>query len=173
MIGQSRVWDEPMSVLIRRLIKKYNLTWLRHETVHHRFQNLTETFQGDLAGKLMKGIVDQEGEPLPCNCNAQTKSEDGKCIYNGLCRVQMTIYDLKCKITGKSYIGKTQRHLKTRTSKHFADVFKLLEAKQEGQKYKQVDAFAKHFAELCKDCNLSNKVKAKLKKIVEISIIWT
>ena len=129
-----------MSVLLRRLTKKYNLTWLRHETVYHRFQNLTETFQGDLAGKLMEGIIDKEGEPLPCNCNAQTKSEDGKCIYNGLCRVQMTIYDLKCKITGKSYIGKTQRPLKTRTSEHFADVFKVLEAKREDRTYKQADA---------------------------------
>ena len=118
-------------------------------------------FQGDLAGKLMDGIIDLEGEPLPCNCNAQTKSEDGKCIYNGLCRVQMTIYDLKCTITGKSYIGKTQRHLKKRTSEHLADIYKLLEAKQEGQTYKQVDAFTKHIAELCKDCNSSNKVKAK------------
>ena len=121
----------------------------------------------------MKGIVDKEGEPLPCNCNAQTKSEDGKCIYNGLCRVQMTIYDLKCKITGKSYIGKTQRNLKTRTSEHFADVFKVLEAKRGDRTYKQVDAFAKHFAELCKDCTTSNEVKAKLKKIVDVSIIWT
>ena len=67
VIGQSSVWKEPISVLIRRLIKKYNLTWLRHETVYHRFQNLTEMFQGDLAGKLMDGIVDLEGEPLPCN----------------------------------------------------------------------------------------------------------
>ena len=61
VIGQSSVWDKTISVLIRRLIKKYNLTWLRHETVYHRFQNLTEMFQGDLAGKLMDGIVDLEG----------------------------------------------------------------------------------------------------------------
>ena len=85
----------------------------------------------------------------------------------------MIIYDLKCTITGKSYIGKTQRHLKTRTSEHFADVFKLLEAKRGDRTYKQVDAFAKHFAELCKECKSSNEVRAKLKKIVEVSIIWT
>ena len=85
----------------------------------------------------------------------------------------MTIYDLKCKITGKSYIGKTQRPLKTRTGEHFADVYKLLEAMRGNRTYKQVDAFAKHFAELCKDCTTSNEVKAKLKKIVDVSIIWT
>ena len=59
----------------------------------------------------MEGIVDLEREPLSCNCNAQTISEDGKCIYGGLCRVQITIYDVKCTITDKSYIQKNAETL--------------------------------------------------------------
>ena len=133
---------------------------------------MTQMFHGDLTDKLMEGIVDLEGQTLPCNCNKQTKSEDGSCIYNGLCRTQMVIYDLKCKLTGKSYVGKTQRHLKKRTCEHFYDVWRVLEATRAGRRYAQADAFAKHFAEQCKDCTTSNEVRRRLKEIVEVKILW-
>ena len=109
-IGQSNIWDEPISWIIKKLVKKYNLTWLRCEVSYHRFSNLTQMFHGDLTDKLMEGIVDLEGQTLPCNCNKQTKSEDGSCIYNGLCRTQMVIYDLKCKLTEKATL---ERHKDT------------------------------------------------------------
>ena len=38
--------------------------------------------------------------------------EDGKCMYEGLCRRSIVVYEYKCITTGKSYIGKTQCHLK-------------------------------------------------------------
>ena len=35
-----------------------------------------------------------------------------------------------------------------------------------------VGGMAKHFAHLCRDCGNSNQVKAKLKEIMEPSILW-
>jgi hypothetical protein len=34
------------------------------------------------------------------------------------------------------------------------------------------DAFAKHLAQHCRDCNTSNKVRCNLKQIVTPTIIW-
>ena len=41
-----------------------------------------------------------------------------------------------------------------------------------GKSYPKTDAFAKHFVQFCQDCTTSNQVRARLKKIVEPSIIW-
>lgn len=38
----------------------------------------------------------------------------------------MVVYELNCKVTGKSYIGKTQRTLKIRTKEHLADTWKVI-----------------------------------------------
>ena len=38
--------------------------------------------------------------------------------------------------------------------------------------YSQANAFAKYFANRCRDCKASKEVKAKLKEIMEVSIIW-
>ena len=66
----------------------------------------------------------------------------------------MVVYELKCILTGKSYIGKTQRHLKKRTNEHIADIWKVIESgrKNFGEHwtgnggYARSDAFSKHFA---------------------------
>ena len=92
----------------------------------------------------------------------------------------MIVYNLKCKITGKNYIGKTQRYFKKQTSEHVDDVWKVIETgrKKKGEDwygsggYAKADSFAKHFADQCRNCKNSNQVKAKLKEIVEPSILW-
>lgn len=79
----------------------------------------------------------------------------------------MVVYELKCKVTGKSYIGKTQDYLIKRTQQH-VDVWKVIESGRakygHGGGYKGADAYAKHFAHLCREEGNSNQVKAKLKK---------
>jgi len=56
----------------------------------------------------MEGIYDENFVDRECNCNAQSLLEDGSDMYNGICRNRksMVVYDLACKVTGKSYIGK-------------------------------------------------------------------
>ena len=38
--------------------------------------------------------------------------------------------------------------------------------------YNKVDSFSKHFANLCRECNNYNEVRAKMKSIMEPSIVW-
>ena len=116
----------------------------------------------------------------PCNCGRNSKTEDGKCLWNNECRVSFIVYELRCKRTGKSYVGKTQHHFKARTKQHFYDVWKVIESgrKKFGASwygtggYARADAFAKHFAQQCRECPNSNAVRAKLKTIVESKILW-
>ena len=92
----------------------------------------------------------------------------------------MIVYQLRCKCCDKSYFGKTQRYFKTRTAEHFADVWKVIEhgRAKYGDNwwgsggYSRADAFAKHFADHCRESRNSNAVRAKLKEIVEPSILW-
>jgi hypothetical protein len=92
----------------------------------------------------------------------------------------MVVYNLKCKLCDIDYVGKTQCHLKKRTSQHMRDVWKVIES---GRKnfgpnwsgsggYTQADAFAIHFAQHCKDATNSNDTRRKLKQIMEPSILW-
>ena len=126
----------------------------------------------------MEGIEDEDNLNTQCNCYSTSLTKDGKCWYGGNCQQQMIVYNLKCKNTGKNYIGKTQNYLKDRTRAHVNDVWKVIEAERkskdgnkEGKKgtgsYTKADSFAKHFANECKDCKNGNQVKAKLKEIVE------
>ena len=93
----------------------------------------------------------------------------------------MVVYELKCTVTGKSYIGKTQLYLKERTRQHNAQVWKVIEsgrAKYGHDKWRgsggfaAADAYAKHFAQLCRDLPTKNEVNAKLKEIMVPSILW-
>ena len=47
-------------------------------------------------------------------------------MYDGIGERSMVVYKLKCLITGKSYIAKTQRTLKTRTKEHVNDTWKVI-----------------------------------------------
>ena len=129
-------------------------------------------FNGDLTGKVMEGIADEDLQDKPCNCNVLTKKKDGSCLYDNCCRRSMIVYELRSKVSKNSYIGKTQDYLKKRTSDHFYDTWKLREAQIKGTSYIKTDAFAKHFVKLCQDCYTSNSVRARLKEVVEPTIIW-
>ena len=90
---------------------------------YHRFPNLGEKFNGDLNNKVIEDITDQDLEDKHFNCNVTSKMKDSRCMYDKQCRISMIVYALEDKIRpGHVYIGKTQRHFKTRTAKHFYDV---------------------------------------------------
>ena len=179
-VGYSSIWGKPISARIKELRDKYNLTWLRTSMSYHKFSNLGERFNSDLTGKVMDGIVDFDLRDRKCGCQAQSKLADGRCFYDDNCRRSMVVYELKCKCCDMSYIGKTQDYLRTRTQRHFYDVWKVIETGRAkygnnwygSGGYKACDAFAKHFADHCRDCPNSNAVRAKLKDIVEPTILW-
>ena len=116
----------------------------------------------------------------PCNCYTTNKLADGRCFCDNNCRKSMVVYNLQCNLCDQSYVGKTQNHFKKRTGQHIRDVWKVIES---GRKnfgpdwkgtggYQQADAFAKHFADHCRECNNSNEVKSKIKTIMAPSILW-
>ena len=179
-ISYSTIWGLPIHKRLKKLRDKYKLSWLRISMSYSRFSNLGQKMNSDLTGKIMEGIVDENLIDRACNCNVRSLLEDGSCMYDGECRKSMVIYELKCKSTGKSYIGKTQRHLKVRTREHIHDMWKVIES---GRKnfgltwwgsggYARADAFAKYFGNLCRSCNNSNEVRRMMKKIMIPTILW-
>ena len=98
----------------------------------------------------------------------------GRCTYDVKYRQGMVIYELKSKETGKSHIGKTQLYLKDQTKQHVNDVWKVIKSGRVkfgpnwygSRGYARVDAFSKHFGNLCKNCKNSNAPCKKMKKIM-------
>ena len=179
-IRYSKIWGTPVSKRLRRLQEKHGLKWLRTEMFYHKFLNLEEKFNSDLTSKIMKDIKDYDFKDRPCNCDVRYLKSDQTCWFENNCRKSMVVYELKCKLTGKSYYGKTQQYLKKRTAQHVHDVWKVIETgnKKFGPQwtssggYSKADSFVKHFTNLCGDCKTSNAVRAKLKTIMTPSIIW-
>ena len=130
---------------------------------YHKFPNLREILQGDLNGKILKGIGSRDFEPLPCNCSAPSK-HNGICIFNGKCRHSIVVYKATCRICKAFYIGNTQTHLKQRMNLHFHDV------KAQVLKNIKSDTFAKHFAShFEKGTKLNNK---EVRNTMTIDTLW-
>ena len=66
-------------------------------------------------------LESKDFQTLPCNCKP---GKEGGCQYNNLCRRSLVVYKVECKVTGKIYIGSTQRHLKKRMQEHHTQVTK-------------------------------------------------
>ena len=131
----------------------------------------------------MHDITDEINKDRHCNCNIRSKV-DGRCQYDNNCRKATVVYELKCLICDMDYIGKTQRYVKTRTKEHVNDVWKVIDSGRKNMEkygwddwygsggYKGCDAFAKHFAQHCKDAENGNAMRAKMKEIMVPSILW-
>jgi len=179
-IGVSKIWGAPIWLRLKKLRNEHGLKWLRPSISYHRFPNLREKFASDLTTKLMRGIYDNDRKDQSCNCNVVSKRTDGTCMYNGNCRNVNVVYELKDKVTGKAYVGKTQNALKTRTSTHIGDVWQVIfhgntkygEDWWGSGGYKRADAFAIHMADECRECTSSNQVRAKLKERLAVRILW-
>ena len=146
---------------------------------NHGSTNLGEMFNADLNQKVMSNIEDEAGRNRPCNCDVRTKLENGACMYGEKCRHKFVIYELKDRLSGNSYYGKTQQDLKKRTSKHITEVWHNIENQQckaQGLKLANPnsgsDSFSKFFSQYCTDCTSGHQVRAKMKQILEVKIIW-
>ena len=146
---------------------------------YHKFTNLGKMFNGDLSGKVMKDIKDFNLRKRECNCNISTLTHDNECWFGNECHRSMVVYKLHCTLTEKSYCGKTQQYLKSRTMQHVQDVWKVIESGRRkfgpdwfgSGGYAKADSFSKHFANLCRECNNYNEVRAKMKTITKPSIV--
>ena len=180
VVGKSTIWQTSISARIKRLAAEHNIKGLRFKMAYQKFSNFGEKLNADLNNKVMANIIDFDLMDRKCNCNKKSKLDDGRCHYDGDCRKSMVVYDARCEVTGKSYVGKTQDYLKTRTQQHVTDVWKTIESgrRKYGPNwtgsggYARADAFSKHFANQCRDCTNSNQVKAKMKRIMTPTIIW-
>ena len=50
------MWQDKINSFVERLQKSHGLKWLRLRIYYHRFPNIGLTLQGDIVGKLRKGI---------------------------------------------------------------------------------------------------------------------
>ena len=164
-IGICEVWKGKNAIhkTLKMLIQKYNLKWLRQSMSYHKFSNLREILQGDLSGKLMKGVGSRDFDALPCNCSTPSK-RNGICIYNSKCRHSIVVYKATCKLCDANYIGNTQTHLKQRMNLHFNDVKSLV------SKGIRSDTFAKHFARHFKKG--TKPTSKQIRDIMDIDVIW-
>ena len=138
-IGYSSIWKTKIHRTLDKIRKKYKtLNFLRISMSYHRFPNLREIFQGDLQGKLNQGITSKDFINEECNC--MTRGGQRNCQYDGICRNKIIVYEVKCKATGKIYIGNTQQNFKQRMRGHFNDVQSKI------KKNKASDSYAEHFA---------------------------
>ena len=96
----------------------------------HIFINLAELLNGYLATKTGQGIFSKDLMDRECNCYLPSKV-NGKCVYEGKCRHQCIIYEVKCSMCNTIYIGKTQQTFKKRMDGHFSNLLHLL---KNGQK---------------------------------------
>ena len=75
---------------------------------YHRFNNLAELLNGDLAAKIGRGIFSKDLMDRECNCSIPSKV-NGKCVYKGKCRSKCIIYQVECFMCETIYIGNTQK----------------------------------------------------------------
>ena len=105
---------------------------------YHRFNNLAELLNGDLAGKIGRGIVSKDLMDRKCNCPLPSKF-NWKIIYEGKCQSRCIIYEVKFPMCDAIYIGNTQQTFQKRMDSHFSDLQRLL------TNGKKSDSFATHF----------------------------
>jgi predicted GIY-YIG superfamily endonuclease len=107
--------------LMKKLKKRYKLSWLCVNMAYQQFTNLRERFSGDLTGKLNAGLKPLDLMSRPCNCNSRSKV-NGQCVFNEQCRAKVLVYKVTCLCCNLVYIGVTQRTLKRRVQEHISAV---------------------------------------------------
>ena len=107
---------------------------------YHRYNNLAELLNRDLAEKNRLGIFSKDLLDRECNCSLPSKV-NGKCVYEGKWQSKCIIYEVKGSTCEASYIGNTQQTFKKRMDGHFSNLQRLL---KNGQKS---DSFATHFVQ--------------------------
>lgn len=123
-LGVSNIWIEPIVKIFKDCISLFpTLSWIRFQMSYHRFPNFTDRMKADLTAKLNENIASSDvRDNDPCNCGPT-------CVFDGLdgqCRRRNVVYRITCKTTGRSYIGNTSDHLKTRLNTHIRNARKMV-----------------------------------------------
>ena len=83
---------------------------------YHRFNNLAELINRDLAEKIRLGKVSKYLMDRECNCYFPSKV-NGQCVYEGKCWSEYIIYEVKFFICDAIYIGNTQQTFKNKNGR--------------------------------------------------------
>ena len=105
-VAYSRYFSTAIHRVIDRLKKSFNLNWLRVRMSYHRYNNLAELLNRDLATKIGRGIFSKDLMDRECNCSLPSKVNI-KCVYEGKCRSKCIIYQVECRKCDAIYIGNT------------------------------------------------------------------
>ena len=97
---------------------------------YHRYNNLAELLNGDLAAKIGRVVFSKDLMDRECNCSLPSKV-NGNFFYEGKCQSKCIIYEVKCSTCDDIYIGNTQQTFKKKMDGHFFDLQRLL---KNGQK---------------------------------------
>ena len=81
-VAYSHYFSTSIHRVVDRLKKSFNLTWLIVRMEYHRFNNLAELLNRDLAAKIGRGIFSKDLMDRKCNCSLPYKV-NGKCAYEG------------------------------------------------------------------------------------------
>ena len=137
-VAYSRYFSTPIHRVINRLKNSFNLSWPRVRMSYHRFNNLAELLNRDLAAKIGRGNFSKDLMDRKCNSFIPYKV-NGKCVYEGKCWSWCIIYEVKWSTCDAIYIGNNRQTSKKIMDSHFSDLLSLL---KNGQKS---DSFADHF----------------------------
>ena len=147
--------------VIERLKNAFNLTWLIVQMLYHKFNNLVELLNRDLAAKIGRGVFSKDLIDRKYNCSLPSKV-NGKCAYEGKCQSRCIIYELTCPMCDAIYIGNTQKTCKKIIDGYLSDLQRLL---KNGQKSDSFSAhFVQHFNNTTSRTDLRKYTKFKLIK---------
>lgn len=136
-VGFSECFKIPIHVILKKLLIKHGLNWVRLRMSYHTFGNFSNAIIADVNEKLSSGLIAEEFKDNPCNCSGSQG-----CLYGGICRDRGLIYKVLDKQTGKFYVGNTIQNFKDRMKQHFSDVQSLF--LEDKTKHKS-DAFSRYF----------------------------
>lgn len=159
-IGYSSIWKKPIHKILKDIRNEFEgLKWLKISMSYHRFPNVREIISGDLSNKILEDVESLDFKTLECNCRG------GSCNYNNICRAPIIVYEVKCKITDKVYIGNTQQHFKKRMQQHFGEMKNLF--------CKEIpsDSYAKHFASVWPH-NSDPPTPEQQRKLISCKMLW-
>ena len=110
-VAYSRYFYTSIHRVINRLWKPFNLSWMRVRIYYHRFNNLSELLNGDIAVKIGRVILSKYLMDRECNSSIPYK-DNIKCVYKDKCRSKCLIYEVKWSMCESDYIGNTQQKIK-------------------------------------------------------------
>ena len=93
--------------VINRLKYYFNLSWTRVWMSYHRFNNLAELLNGDLAAKIGLGIFSKDLMDRECNYSLPSKVNK-KYVYKGKFWYKCIIDEVKWSMCDAIFIGNTQ-----------------------------------------------------------------